>query len=183
MPFWCGTWLKSRVPFFFCKKFSKGLLKIAFLDRENGPLYTKSCKSFIFWTQEKGKKMIKKMIGSVKTLAVTGLLYTMNPFLVFAAVDPQADVTYLTGNGNGAFDGVQNAAKETLASTYNLIFIISTGVLVIALMFGFLKLGLFKGQEREKQKGAIGWICVSIIGVTAALSIFTMIAEVSQGMF
>ena len=127
--------------------------------------------------------MTKKILRNVKTLAMTGLFYAMNPLLVFAGEDIEVDVSYLTGEGNGAFDGLVEAAQGTLASTYQMMFIISTGILVIALMYGFLKLGLFKGQEREKQKGGIGWICVSIIGVTAALSIFSMIAEISQGMF
>ncbi|MBQ7557269.1 MAG: hypothetical protein IJT00_04320, partial [Lachnospiraceae bacterium] len=100
-----------------------------------------------------------------------------------AGEDAEADVSYLIAEGNGAFDGVQEAAKGTLASIYQLVFVISTGILVIAVVLAFMKLGLFKGQEREKQKGAIGWLIVSIIGITSAVSIFTMIAGVSQGMF
>lgn len=129
--------------------------------------------------------MFGKMIERVKLLVFTAAFYVMNPLLILAedGEDVETDVSFLIGEGNGAFDGVKEAAKETLASMYQLVFVISTGVLVIAIMFGFLKLGLFKGQEREKQKGAIGWLVVAVIGVTAAISIFTMIAEVSQGMF
>lgn len=124
--------------------------------------------------------MKQSVIDKIRLGVWTVVFALCNPAIVFA---DGADVSFLEGEGNGAFDSLTETAKSTMASMYQFAFICSTGCLAIALLFGFFKLGFFKGQEREKQKGAIGWIVVAIIGVTSAISIFTLIAGLSAGMF
>jgi len=124
---------------------------------------------------------MKRSVFDKIRFGVFSAVFTLcNPALAFA---DGADVSFLEGEGNGAFDSLTETAKSTMASMYQFVFVCSCGILVIALLFGFLKLGFFKGQVREQQKGALGWIVVAIIGVTSAISIFSLIAGISAGMF
>ncbi len=115
---------------------------------------------------------------------VDGALMTA-VFSVFGALNSYADVDidWLQDSGGGAFETLEETAKETMGSFYSLTFTVSTGLCVIFLIMTFVKLAMYQGQMREQQKGAIFWILVAMAGITGAISIFSLVAGVSEGMF
>lgn len=126
---------------------------------------------------------MKRAIGKAVEV-VDGALITA-VFSAFGALNSYAevDISWLQSDNGGAFENLEETAKATMGSFYSLSFTVATGLCVIFLIGAFLKLALYQGQMREQQKGAIFYILLAMAGICGAISIFSLVAGVSEGMF
>jgi len=129
-------------------------------------------------------RVIRKAVAAVDGAIMTAAFSALGALNAFASSGGSGvDISWLNSTGNGSFDNLESTAKEAMGSFYSLTFTVSTGLCVIALIFAFAQLAIFKGQMREQVKGTIFWILVAIAGITGAVSIFSLVAGISEGIF
>ena len=111
---------------------------------------------------------LKKMVASIETvLTLTGLK------AINALADELDAAAILNGAGsNTSVENIGTAAKGVVNSVYINIRNIGVIIAVIALIIGFIRLGINRNsQKREAGKDAIIWICVAAFLIGGAVAI------------
>jgi len=130
------------------------------------------------------KRVIRKAVAAVDGALMSAAFSAFGALNAFASSGGTGvDISWLNSTGNGSFDNLETTAKEAMGSFYSLTFTVSTGLCVISLIIAFVQLAIYKGQMREQAKGTIFWILVAMAGITGAISIFSLISGVSEGIF
>ena len=70
-----------------------------------------------------------------------------------------------------------------MGSFYTLAVTVGSGLLLILMIIGFIKLSIFSGQMREQQKGALFYVLLGIMGIASAVSIFNLVSGIGSGVF
>lgn len=129
-------------------------------------------------------KVISKMKVAKAALCLgAGVVLTGSPVTVFAA-DPDpapapktdTDFSFLEGKGNGAFDKMTTAVKNTGASGVQFLRVVGIIVLVVAIIiigYGFM---LKKGSKLDESKEKVVNVVIGAAFVFGALSIAAMCA-------
>lgn len=129
-------------------------------------------------------KVISKMKVAKAALCLgAGVVLTGSPVTVFAA-DPDpapapktdTDFSFLEGKGNGAFDKMTTAVKNTGASGVQFLRVVGTIVLVVSIIiigYGFM---LKKGSKLDESKEKVVNVVIGAAFVFGALSIAAMCA-------
>ena len=129
-------------------------------------------------------KVISKMKVAKAALCLgAGVVLTGSPVTVFAA-DPDpapapkkdTDFTFLEGKGNGAFDKMTTAVKDTGASGVQFLRVVGIIVLVVSIIiigYGFM---LKKGSKLDESKEKVVNVVIGAAFVFGALSIAAMFA-------
>jgi len=129
-------------------------------------------------------KVISKMKVAKAALCLgAGVVLTGSPVTVFAA-DPDpapapkkdTDFTFLEGKGNGAFDKMTTAVKNTGASGVQFLRVVGIIVLVVSIIiigYGFM---LKKGSKLDESKEKVVNVVIGAAFVFGALSIAAMFA-------
>lgn len=121
-------------------------------------------------TKEGGVSMVKlkKIMVNIETaLTLTGLK-VMNAF----ADDLDAASILNAAGSNDSVDKIGNTAKSVVNSVYINMRNIGVIIAVIALIVGFIRLGINRNsQKREAGKDTIIWVCIAafLIGGAVAL--------------
>lgn len=128
-------------------------------------------------------KVISKMKVAKAALCLgAGVVLTGSPVTVFAAdpdPDPQktdTDFNFLEGKGNGAFDKMTTAVKDTGASGVQFLRVVGIIVLVVSIIiigYGFM---LKKGSKLDESKEKVVNVVIGAAFVFGALSIAAMFA-------
>lgn len=131
-------------------------------------------------------KVISKMKVAKAALCLgAGVVLTGSPVTVFAAdPDPDpapapktdTDFSFLKGKGNGAFDKMTTAVKNTGASGVQFLRVVGIIVLVVAIIiigYGFM---LKKGSKLDESKEKVVNVVIGAAFVFGALSIAAMCA-------
>lgn len=127
-------------------------------------------------------KVISKMKVAKAALCLgAGVVLTGSPVTVFAAdSDPapkkDTDFTFLEGKGNGAFDKMTTAVKDTGASGVQFLRVVGIIVLVVSIIiigYGFM---LKKGSKLDESKEKVVNVVIGAAFVFGALSIAAMVA-------
>lgn len=130
-------------------------------------------------------KVISKMKVAKAALCLgAGVVLTGSPVTVFAAdPDPDppktktdTDFSFLEGKGNGAFDKMTTAVKNTGASGVQFLRVVGIIVLVVAIIiigYGFM---LKKGSKLDESKEKVVNVVIGAAFVFGALSIAAMFA-------
>lgn len=130
-------------------------------------------------------KVISKMKVAKAALCLgAGVVLTGSPVTVFAAdPDPDppktktdTDFSFLEGKGNGAFDKMTTAVKNTGASGVQFLRVVGIIVLVVAIIiigYGFM---LKKGSKLDESKEKVVNVVIGAAFVFGALSIAAMCA-------
>ena len=129
------------------------------------------------------KRAVEKAVAAVDGALMSAAFSVFGALNAFAAEGESVDISWLKDSDGGSFETLEETAKSAMGSFYSLTFTVSTGLCVIFLIITFVKLAMYQGQMREQQKGAIFWILVSMAGITGAISIFSLVAGISEGMF
>lgn len=127
------------------------------------------------------KGTVGKARGVIEGMLVSAVASVAGALDVFAADDVSVD--WITSSNSGVFDNLNETAKEAMGSFYTLSVTVGSGVLLILMIFGFIKLGVFNGQMREQQKGALFYVLLGIMGIASAVSIFNLVAGIGTGVF
>lgn len=93
------------------------------------------------------------------------------------------DLSFLKGNGNGAFDGLTDTVKETGASGMNLAMAVGIVALAIATIMAGATIAFKKGQKREEGKESLSNIVIGGIIVFGAVGIVSLIAGIASAAF
>lgn len=129
-------------------------------------------------------KVISKMKVAKAALCLgAGVVLTGSPVTVFAA-DPDpapapktdTDFSFLEGKGNGAFDKMTTAVKNTGASGVQFLRVVGIIVLVVSIIiigYGFM---LKKGSKLDESKEKVVNVVIGAAFVFGALSIAAMCA-------
>ena len=129
-------------------------------------------------------KVISKMKVAKAALCLgAGVVLTGSPVTVFAA-DPDpapapkkdTDFSFLEGKGNGAFDKMTTAVKNTGASGVQFLRVVGIIVLVVSIIiigYGFM---LKKGSKLDESKEKVVNVVIGAAFVFGALSIAAMFA-------
>lgn len=128
-------------------------------------------------------KVISKMKVAKAALCLgAGVVLTGSPVTVFAAdPDPDppktdTDFNFLEGKGNGAFDKMTTAVKDTGASGVQFLRVVGIIVLVVSIIiigYGFM---LKKGSKLDESKEKVVNVVIGAAFVFGALSIAAMFA-------
>lgn len=130
-------------------------------------------------------KVISKMKVAKAALCLgAGVVLTGSPVTVFAAdPDPDppktktdTDFSFLEGKGNGAFDSMTTAVKNTGASGVQFLRVVGIIVLVVAIIiigYGFM---LKKGSKLDESKEKVVNVVIGAAFVFGSLSIAAMCA-------
>lgn len=130
-------------------------------------------------------KVISKMKVAKAALCLgAGVVLTGSPVTVFAAdPDPDppktktdTDFSFLEGKGNGAFDKMTTAVKNTGASGVQFLRVVGIIVLVVSIIiigYGFM---LKKGSKLDESKEKVVNVVIGAAFVFGALSIAAMCA-------
>lgn len=127
-------------------------------------------------------KVISKMKVAKAALCLgAGVVLTGSPVTVFAADSAPApktdtDFSFLEGKGNGAFDKMTTAVKNTGASGVQFLRVVGTIVLVVSIIiigYGFM---LKKGSKLDESKEKVVNVVIGAAFVFGALSIAAMCA-------
>ena len=129
------------------------------------------------------KRAVEKAVTAVDRALMSAAFSVFGALNAFAAEGDSVDISWLRDSDGGSFENLEETAKSAMGSFYSLTFTVSTGLCVIILIITFVKLAMYQGQMREQQKGAIFWILVAMAGITGAISIFSLVAGISDGMF
>lgn len=93
------------------------------------------------------------------------------------------DMSFLKGNGNGAFDGLTETVKETGASGMNLAVAVGIVALAIATIMAGVTIAFKKGQKREEGKESLSNIFLGGVIVFGAVGIVSLIAGIASAAF
>ena len=127
------------------------------------------------------KGIFSKSRRAAGGLLVTAMASVAGALDAFAKDDMTVD--WIESSNSGVFDTLIETAKETMGSFYTLAVTVGSGLLLILLILGFIKLSIFSGQMREQQKGALFYVLLGIMGIASAVSIFNLVSGIGSGVF
>lgn len=116
---------------------------------------------------------------------ILGLSFVANPMTVYAGENSNSnyDLNWLGGEGNGAFDKMEETVQATGNSAYKLFMAIAVVCLVIILIIVGISIAFGgSGQGRANSLKWLLWVCIGGVVVFGALSFITMFQNIGTNL-
>lgn len=121
----------------------------------------------------------RKITGFLSGVASTVML------AVTAFANPPDDAGAIIGNAgrNTSVENIGNTAKGIASSVYTAVFSGGVIIAVIALIVGFVRLGINRNsQKRDSAKDSIIWVCAALVVIGGCVALVSAGLQIGSNM-